>query len=950
LAEKNRVYEIAKAHDTTSKAILNLVQELGIVAKSHMSVLSDEDLELVEKHFSSLEEKGEKVIEKTARVEVEKAKTKPKRMSAREKLEAKRREKEAAREAAKQEPVEAQAETPAPAEPEAGRVKKPLAKVERPKAAPETDAKSGDDPEAKDDTKASRLQKVTAFKPADVVDDTVRTEKSADDESTEAVAKSPGEETPVPESSAETVAEATSPAAADETEKPAGPAKTQQRLDLKAIARAAAKTRERIADDMRTRMAEPETQRPARPAAGDKPTPRGRPGRPPAAAAGPGGEESPKPIDPNQIRNSVRKALGGINVSRGPGRGPGGPGRGGPAAPGGRRRGRVSIRDEKRAKVERHRAREEALQANENEIRITEFITVGELAEKLNAKPQELIMKLMGLGVMATMNQRLERDQIEMIVSDYEEIDIHWLDTAAGEDIEVPEEQVDDDAEETRPPVVTVMGHVDHGKTTLLDFLRKTSVTAGEAGGITQHIGAYQVETDRGKITFLDTPGHEAFTAMRARGARVTDIVVVVVAADDKVMPQTVEAIDHARASRVPIIIAINKIDLPAADVMGVKQDLMQHNVLTEDFGGEVQAVEISAKKGDNIETLLEAISLQAEIMELKGNPEGRARGTVVEARKDIGRGAVFTVLVTKGILKVGDPFVVGSVDGRVRAMLDEFDQPIEEAGPSRPVLVLGASEVPLAGDQMDVVPSDSEAKEISRKRQVLQREQALHAPKKKATLESLFDRMQTEDAVELNLLVKGDVAGSVEAVCDAMMNLSNEKVQVSVIRRGVGAINDNDIMLAAASEAIIIGFHLRPDPATRQMATDQHVELKVYDIIYEAVDDVKAAMQGLLAPVDKEVSVGSAEVRELFKVPKVGVIAGSYVLAGEIRRNARVRVVRDQVPVYDGVVGSLKRFKEDARTVSSGYECGIGIDGYNDLKVGDIFEVYEIQQVAQEM
>ena len=927
MAEKNRVYEIAKAHDTTSKAILNLLEELGVVAKSHMSVLSDEDLELVERHFRALEERGEKVVEKAARVEVEKARGTGKRMSAREKLEAQRKEKEAARKAA--DAVQAEPEVETPAAVEAKPERKPLKKVEAPAPADTTPA-TAQEPE-EETVPASppqpRLQKVTPVKPRPTVDESVR-EPAV-----------PAETASSAESSAGTPPEGKADAARQQ------PIKTQQRLDLKAIARAAAKTRERIADDMRTRMAEPEPQRPPRPAA-PKPEGRGRPA--PSGPVAAAGEESPRPIDPTSIRNSVRKALGGINVSRSRDRGPA-PAAGRGEAAGGRRRGRVSIRDEKRAKVERHRAREEALQAKENEIRITEFITVGELAEKLDTKPQQLIMKLMGLGVMATMNQRLERDQIEMILADFEDIEVHWLDTAAGEDIEVPDE-IDTGETRPRPPVVTVMGHVDHGKTTLLDYLRKTTVTAGEAGGITQHIGAYQVETDRGRITFLDTPGHEAFTAMRARGARVTDIVVVVVAADDKVMPQTVEAIDHARASDCPIIIAINKIDLPAADPAGVKQALTQHNVLVEDFGGEVQAVEVSAKKGLNIEALLEAIHLQAEIMELHAVDEGRARGTVVEARKDIGRGAVFTVLVTKGTLRVGDPFVVGAVDGRVRAMLDEFDQPLEEAGPSRPVLVLGASDVPRAGDTMDVVRSDSEAKDIARKRQVLQREQALHAPKKKATLESLFDRMQSEDAVELNLLVKGDVSGSVEAVCDAMMNLSNEKVAVNVIHRSVGAINDNDIMLAAASEAIIIGFHLRPDPHTRQLAKSQNVELKVYDIIYEAVDDVKAAMKGMLAPVDKEVSVGSAEVRELFKVPKVGVIAGSYVLEGEIRRNARVRVVRDQVPVYQGTVGSLKRFKEDARTVSSGYECGIGIDGYDDLKIGDILEVFEIQQVAQEM
>ncbi|RKZ18476.1 translation initiation factor IF-2 [bacterium] len=910
MAEKNRVYEIAKVHDLASKELLSVLEELGVMAKSHMSVITDEDLELVEKHFSSAEAKGEKVVERSQRIEVEKARPKPKRMSAREKLEARRLEKEeAARVRAEQgitdEPADA-ASVESTGQEAAG-----LPAPEKP---------------------LPRLHKVKAFKPEPVIP--VAGLKPA------AGAPSSDE----PKAAASDAGNASAASAANETKvAPVAPRviKPAQRVDLKAIARAAAKTRERIADDMKTRMAAPEPKRPVRGAS-----------KPAAPARGGGssgtGASQPRPIDPNAIRTSVRKALGSLNVPRGGQRGDRGPQqqqRGQEKKRGGRK-----VREDRRDKVARHLAREEALQVRENELRITEFITLGELADKLEAKPQELIMKLMGMGVMATMNQRLERDQIELLVADYEDMEIHWLDTAAGEDIEVAEE---DEAGEqsSRPPVVTVMGHVDHGKTTLLDYLRKTKVTEGEAGGITQHIGAYQVETPRGVISFLDTPGHEAFTAMRARGARVTDIVVVVVAADDKVMPQTVEAIDHAKASNCPIIIAINKIDLPAADPAGVKQALMQHSVLVEEFGGEVQAVEISAKQGTNVDALLEAISLQAELLELKAVAEGRARATVVEARKDLGRGPVFTALVTRGTLRVGDPYVVGPVDGRVRAMLDEFDNPIEAAGPSCPVVILGASDVPQAGDQMDVVESDSAAKDIARKRQAVQREQMLHAPKRKTSLEGLFERMQSqEEAVELNLLVKGDVSGSVEAVCDAMMSLSNEKVSVVVIHRGVGGINDNDIMLAAASDAIIIGFHLRPDPATRQLALAQHVDLKIYDIIYEAVDDVKAAMKGLLAPLEKEVAMGSVEVRELFRVPKIGVIAGCYVVDGEVKRNAKVRVIREQVPVYDGIVSSLRRFKEDASAVKQGFECGVGIEGFGDIKVGDILETYEIQKVEQEL
>jgi translation initiation factor IF-2 len=890
LAEKNRVYEVARAHDLTSKALIEVLSELGVMAKSHMSVLTDEDLAVVEKHFTKLEAHGEKVIEKAARVEVEKGKSRPKRMSAREKLEAKRSERKAQLGAAPDE-VAVEAESLAVGETAA---QPTLDKVKMPTDPGPLEVKP-------------RLQKMQVVQPVGL---------------------------PPTETHA-----ATTPAASEDAVAPVPPKRATKKVDLSAIAEAAARTRAQMADEMRTKIAAPTPQRPVR----KKEEPR----RPAKQSSAPRDEHQPRPIDPNAIRNSVQKALGGINVRRGGS--PRGGGQGGrPAAPAKGRKGMRHIREEKREKVARHRAREESAYAREDELRLTEYITVQELAAKLEAKPQELIMKLMGLGVMATINQRLEREQVELLVADYEDLTIHWLDMSAGEDIEI---EVDEGEAVSRPPVVTVMGHVDHGKTTLLDYLRSTNVTAGEAGGITQHIGAYQVETSKGKITFLDTPGHEAFTAMRARGARVTDIVVVVVAADDKVMPQTVEALDHAKASGCPTIIAINKIDLPAADILGVKQDLMRHNVLVEEYGGEVQCVELSAKKGDNVDALLEAIALQSEILELKARSAGRALATVVEARKDLGRGAVFTALVTEGTLKIGDPFVAGACDGKVRAMFDEADQPVEEALPSRPVLVLGASDVPVAGDQMDVVPSDSEAKEIAGKRRRLQREQTLHAVKKVPTLESLFDRMQAQAAaVELPLVIKGDVSGSVEAVADALMGLSNEKVTVDVIHTGVGGINNNDIMLAAASQAIIIGFHLRPDPATRAFAAKQHVEIKLYDIIYEAVTDVKAAMTGLLAPIDTEVRMGSAEVRELFRVPKIGTIAGSYVLEGEIKRNCRVRVVRDQVQIYDGKVGSLKRFKEDARSVSSGYECGIGVEGFDDVKVGDIFEAYEIEQVAQEM
>jgi translation initiation factor IF-2 len=580
-------------------------------------------------------------------------------------------------------------------------------------------------------------------------------------------------------------------------------------------------------------------------------------------------------------------------------------------------------------------------------LRITEYITVQEFAHQLDVKATEIIAKLMGMGAMATINQRLDRSMIEFLAESYE-IEIEWLDEYE-EDALTEEEELQGESL-PRMPVVTVMGHVDHGKTSLLDYIRKTNVIAGEAGGITQHIGAYQVETSKGKITFLDTPGHEAFSAMRARGAQVTDIVVIVVAADDKVMPQTVEAIDHARASNCPIVIAINKIDLPAADPLGVKQQLTHHNVLVEEFGGEIQCVEISAKKGTNVDQLLEAIGLQAEVMELSAVQDGRARGVVVESQKDPGRGVSFTVLVSQGSLHKGDAFVAGLTDGRVRALRNEYNEDVEQAIPGEPVVVLGANGVPLAGDSFTAYEDERQAREVASKRQQVQREQSLHELHRGTTLENIFEKIQGGEAQELNLLVKGDVAGSVEALCDSLMNLSTEKVAVRVIHKAVGGITESDVNLAAASDAIIVGFHLHPPAAVRDAAKRQNVPLHTYNVIYEAVDEVRQAMSGLLKPVEREVASGSAEVRETFKVPRIGLIAGCMVVDGTIKRNSRVKVIRDQVQIYEGVISSLRRFKDDAREVQSGFECGIGVEGYQDVRVGDTLQTYEIEEVEQEL
>jgi len=496
--------------------------------------------------------------------------------------------------------------------------------------------------------------------------------------------------------------------------------------------------------------------------------------------------------------------------------------------------------------------------------------------------------------------------------------------------------------------VITVMGHVDHGKTSLLDYIRKTNVIAGEAGGITQHIGAYHVTLDDGRsISFLDTPGHSAFTAMRARGAEVTDIVVLVVAADDSVMPQTVEAISHAKNAGVPIIVAINKVDLPTANPMRVKQELLQHGVMVEDFGGDVLVAEVSAKTGKGMADLLDKILLQAEVMELKANPNRPAQGAVIEAQLDVGKGPVATVLITNGTLRVGDSFVCGLYDGRVRALLDERGNHVEEAGPAVPVQVLGISGVPGAGDTLVVMDADRAA-EIAQTRQRLEREKQLRIKSRGVKLTDIGKMLAQGESAQLNLIIKGDVDGSVQALSDALEQLSTPEVQVEVIHRAVGAINESDVLLATTAGAIIIGFHVRPTADARAVAEREDVDVRLYNIIYEAVEDVKAAMEGLLQPEEREVLLGVAEVRQLFKVPRVGTVAGCYVTEGVIDRRGRARVVRDGVQVYEGELGSLKRFKDDVREVREGFECGLNIAGFNDIKVGDHIECYRIESVAR--
>jgi translation initiation factor IF-2 len=600
-----------------------------------------------------------------------------------------------------------------------------------------------------------------------------------------------------------------------------------------------------------------------------------------------------------------------------------------------------SFREVQEEKRREEKEREKTL------VRVTEFITVSELANILKVPPTQIVtLAFKEMGQMVTINQRLDFDMIELIASSF------GFQAAKEEGYATAETVQTADAAETlkpRPPVVTIMGHVDHGKTSLLDYVRKTNVVAGEAGGITQHIGAYQVTLkDARQITFLDTPGHEAFTAMRARGAQVTDIVVLVVAADDAIMPQTIEAISHAKNAGVPLVVAINKIDLPTANVQKVKQDLLTHGVVMEDFGGTTLGTAISAKKGIGIEELLDQILLQAELLDRKANPDRRASGTVLEASLDPGKGALATILVQNGTLHVGDDFICGQYSGRVRAMYDERGGAVTAAGPSTPVQILGFEGVPEAGDTFLAMADAAEARDIAQKRQRLEREAQHRRSGRVKTLEDFMAERASGGAASLRIIIKADQGGPAEALADALAQLSTAEVKVEVVHRGVGAITESDVLLAKASGAIIVGFHVRPDSNARAAADRERVEIRTYRIIYEAVEEIKAAMEGLLAPEKKEVILGEAEIRQLFKIAKVGTIGGSLVRSGVIPRAGRVRVIRDGVEVYDGTLSSLKRFKEDVREVREGFECGIGVENFNDIKVGDLVEAYRIEEVAR--
>ena len=913
---KLRVHDMAGEFGISADEVMGLLRQMDVHVRSHLSPLTDDQVARVRARWER---------EKRARAEKQAAPAAPPR-----------RRRGAASKAAVAEPVptETAAEAPAP--------------VRRRRKAADVQAAAD-----------AAAEVAAAEAAANEAAEAERAEREA------AEAAQAAEE-------AARAAQIAAARAAAEAEERAAEERRQREEAERAAAAAAAAAESPLAAGSTTTPHEPEPPRSAAPApvtpAADRPRPRpvtpGAP-RPRSVSAG-------SPFPPRPVASATPGGFGG--ATRRDERRPGAAASS-PSAPArGRKKGKRGAVDQEAVdaniaktmasmrgapsrggRTDRRGMREEAeaLRAAEVErekklVRVNEFITVSELAQILKVSPTEIVgFAFKNLGLMITVNQRLDFDQIELIAGEFGfqavREDEYQAEEVAPDSADAPEDL------KPRPPIVTIMGHVDHGKTSLLDYIRKANVVAGEAGGITQHIGAYHVHLPSGKlITFLDTPGHEAFTAMRARGAQVTDEVILVVAADDAVMPQTIEAISHAKNAGVPIIVAINKIDLPQANPMKVKQDLLQHGVVLEEFGGTTLSTEISAKKGTNVPELLEQVLLQAELLDLKANPDKRAHGTVIEAQLDPGKGPVATVLVQSGTLKVGDDFIVGMYSGRVRALLDERGKTVKKAGPAIPVQVLGMQGVPMAGDQLLVVEDAGAAREVAQRRERLDREAKSRRTTRGVTLEDFMSQSAAGEVRSLRILIKADQGGPAEALADALSQLGTNEVQVEVVHRGVGAITESDILLARASGAIIIGFHVRPDNNARAAAERENVDIKLYRIIYEAVADVRAALEGMLRPEEREVVLGEAEVLETFKVPKIGLIAGCAVRSGVIRRDGRVRVIRDGIEVYEGTIHSLRRFKDDVREVREGFECGIGIENFNDIKVGDRIECYRTEEVAR--
>ncbi len=908
---KTRVYELAQKLGLENKALLDRLEAAGVEGKTHMSVLEEDDIRKFEAAATPTVEK------------IEEERITPGII--------RRRRKEVA---------------PPP-------VEESLPEVTAAEAAPSAAATPA---EAEAETEAVKEEPVASKKGASAAPGAAEAEQAAEKAPAgeTVAAQEAATEKPVTEKPAMERAAAEKPATAAEprVEKAtASRAKILGRVELHQEAPRGAAARPDNARPSRGERQErpgtqrPGTQRPERPGAPrtDRPgAPRpSRPGSAPAPSLPVAGE----PFVAKEARGGKKKKKGkGADYSEAP-------------AEAGRRRGRREVFEPDRDGGKLRRGKRPPKMQKKTEvtvskaikriIRISDVITVGELAKRMGVKANDLIKELMRQGSMVTINHPLDFETAAILASEfnYEVENVAFDEETILEhaSLKTTDEKVED--LKPRPPVVTIMGHVDHGKTSLLDAIRTADVTAGEAGGITQHIGAYDVELDGKKITFLDTPGHEAFTAMRARGAKATDIVILVVAADDGVMPQTKEAINHSKAAGVPIIIAINKMDKPDANPERVKQELTEFELVPEEWGGETIFVEVSAKQKTNLDQLLEMILLQAEVMDLKANPDKRAKGVVVEARLDKGRGPVATVLVQEGTLKIGDPIVTGVYFGRVRTMTNDRGERMEEAGPSIPVEVTGLTGVPDAGDSFHSVEDEKAARDVAQHRQQKLREAEL-AKTSKISLEQLYARIQQGDVKELKVIIKGDVQGSVEAVKDSLLKLSTEACRLVVIHTAVGGIIESDVSLASASDAIVLGFNVRPEPKAASLAEAEGVDIRLYNIIYDAVADIRDAMEGLLAPTLREKYLGRVEVRETFSVSKVGTIAGCYVTDGKVLRGAQVRLLRDNVVVWQGKMSSLKRFKDDVREVATGYECGIGLENYNDLKVGDIIEAFEIESI----
>jgi translation initiation factor IF-2 len=901
-----RVAELAQDLKVSTEAVLSLLRAMGIPVSDEEAQVKDADVARVLARVERERRAGSKEVSEAVEAAIEESQSNRRRRRRRRSPEPEPEEQ------VEEVPVEAEAETTAEVEPEPAEVTAEAPEeVEEPSAEEPVDEDVEPEPEVAAEADDAEVE-------IEVVE-----ESRAGVEEEEPV--------PTPDASKE----------GDDEEAPEEerePERTKRRLKLPSDMAGR--------DEPGSRRASPS---PARAAAAEETKEAAKPV--PAASAGPGGQvriqadgytadgrrrdrkkgKRRQRVDPDAVQDNIQRVMAEL--------------KGG----GGRKRRRKGT---SRPSREEQEAREEEVRQQQEEeaktVRVNEFLTVAELSELIDIPSTELVSAAFkNLGLMVTINQRLDFDQIELLLEEFNfkavrEEEYTGAEEETEEEVEAPEDL------EPRAPVVTIMGHVDHGKTLLLDSIRKTNVVAGESGGITQHIGAYHVELDDGRsISFLDTPGHAAFTAMRARGADVTDIVVLVVAADDSIMPQTIEAISHAKNAGVPIVVAINKMDLPAADPMRVKQELLQHEVTVEEFGGDVLVAEISAKTGSGIDDLMEKILLQAELLELLANPDREAQGAVIEAKLDVGKGPVVTVLVQKGTLRVGDGFICGKYDGRVRALLDERGKPVAEAGPGRPIQILGAGGVPQAGDTVQVMDAERAA-EIAQTRQRLEREKQLRIKDRGLKLGDFAHFLAEGEVSTLPIIVKADVDGSVQAVADSLEQLSTDEVKVEIIHRGVGAINESDVLLAETAGAVIIGFRIRPDANARQLAEQSGVDIRSYDVIYEAVDEVRAALEGMLSPEERETILGAAEVREIFKISKVGTIAGCYVTDGVIDRKGQVRLIRDGSVVYTGSISSLKRFKDDVREVREGFECGIGIENFNDLKIGDVIECFQVEEFAR--